>query len=94
MMFQARGPSPLKVTSVGPSSQPARPTAQSAPSPSMSLSALTDALSKLGITLSLRLVVDAPAGAMTPGIKEGLAYHKPALLERLGQLGEIIGKAS
>jgi hypothetical protein len=40
-------------------------------------------LDRLGVKLSLRLVVDAPAGVLTPEIKAALAAHKPALLEML-----------
>lgn len=37
------------------------------------------------IRLSLRLVVDTPAGTITPELRDALAEHKPALLARLGR---------
>jgi hypothetical protein len=40
-------------------------------------------LDHLGVKLSLRLVVDAPAGVMTEEIKAALAAHKPHLLAML-----------
>jgi hypothetical protein len=50
-------------------------------------------LDLLGVKLSLRLVVDAPArlvvdapaGVLTPEVKAALLAHKPALLARLEQ---------
>jgi hypothetical protein len=40
-------------------------------------------LDRLGVRLSLRLVVDAPAGVMTHEVIDALATHKPALLALL-----------
>jgi TubC N-terminal docking domain len=49
----------------------------------MTLPELNACLERLGVKLSLRLVVDAPAGALTPEVKAALATHKPALLALL-----------
>jgi hypothetical protein len=49
----------------------------------MTLPELQTCLERLGVKLSLRLVVDAPAGVMTPEVKHALATHKPALLAML-----------
>jgi hypothetical protein len=49
----------------------------------MNLSDLESCLDRLGIKLSLRLIVDAPCGAMTSELKRALAIHKPDLLARL-----------
>jgi hypothetical protein len=49
----------------------------------MSLSALLALLDERDVRLSLRLVVSAPVGAITPDIREGLIRHKTVLLERL-----------
>ena len=52
----------------------------------MTLPDLQAGLDRLGVVLSARgdrLVIDAPAGALTPEIKAALATHKPALLARL-----------
>jgi hypothetical protein len=49
----------------------------------MTLSELQSCLDRLGVKLSLQLVVGAPAGAMTPEVKHALATHKPALLAML-----------
>ena len=49
----------------------------------MTLPDLQTSLERLGVKLSLRLVVDAPAGAMTPEVKEALATHKSTLLALL-----------
>jgi hypothetical protein len=38
-----------------------------------------------GVSLTARLVVDAPAGAMTPEILAALTDHKPRLLHRLAR---------
>ena len=46
----------------------------------MTLPELQSCLDHLGVTLSLRLVVDAPAGVLTPEVRSALADHKPALL--------------
>jgi TubC N-terminal docking domain len=51
----------------------------------MTLHELNACLERLEVKLSLRLVVDAPAGAITPEVKAALADHKPALLARLGR---------
>jgi hypothetical protein len=43
-------------------------------------------MDRLGIRLAIRgdrLVVDAPAGVMTPELRDALAIHKPALLRLL-----------
>src|SRR5262249_50730441 len=44
---------------------------------------LITALDASGIRLAARLVVDAPAGAMTPELREALAEHKALLLQRV-----------
>jgi TubC N-terminal docking domain len=49
----------------------------------MTFPELQSCLERLGVKLSLRVVVDAPAGAITPELKEALATHKPALLALL-----------
>jgi hypothetical protein len=36
-----------------------------------------------GVRLSARLVVDAPAGVLTPELCDALAAHKPLLLQRI-----------
>jgi hypothetical protein len=41
-------------------------------------------LDRLGVKLSLRLVVDAPAGVMTEEVMAALAAHKLRLLAMLG----------
>jgi len=51
----------------------------------MTLSELVETLEARGVKLSLRLVVDAPRGALTDVVKTALAAHKPALLARLGR---------
>src|SRR5262249_33876417 len=43
------------------------------------------ALEQCGGVLSVRLVVDAPAGALTPAPREALAEHRPDLLVRLAR---------
>ncbi len=62
----------------------------------MSLAALLDELSRLGIRISAdgdRLVTKAPRGALTHSLRSTLSAHKPALLEMLRarswELGEI-----
>jgi hypothetical protein len=65
----------------------------------MSLSALLALLDERDVRLSLRLVVSAPVGAITPEIREGLSRHKAALLERLVKDGgdkdtKVQGKGS
>lgn len=80
MIFRARGPSPFVVTaSGGPAPVPAPPP------PLPSLSELVAALDGLGVRLSIRLVIDAPAGAITPNLRDALAEHKPALLVALAR---------
>jgi TubC N-terminal docking domain len=49
----------------------------------MTLDALTATLAERGVNLSLRLVVDAPTGALTSEIKTALKAHKPDLVARL-----------
>jgi hypothetical protein len=49
----------------------------------MTLSELMDALSARDVRLSLRLVVDAPPGALTDELRFELAAHKPAVIRRL-----------
>jgi hypothetical protein len=46
----------------------------------MTLPELQACLERLGVKLSLRLVVDAPAGVVTADIRDALAAHKPRLL--------------
>ena len=50
----------------------------------MTLPALQSWMDCLGVRLSLRLVVDAPAGVMTEEVMAALAAHKPRLLAMLG----------
>jgi hypothetical protein len=49
----------------------------------MTLPELQARLDRLGVQLTLRLVVDAPAGVLTAEIKTSLAAHKPRLLAML-----------
>jgi hypothetical protein len=49
----------------------------------MTLPDLMDALDSLGANLSVRLVVDAPAEAITPEIRQALADHKPEIIARV-----------
>lgn len=49
----------------------------------MTLADLVTAVEASGIRLSLRLVVDAPAGIVGPEIRDALRQHKPHLLVRL-----------
>ena len=51
----------------------------------MTMHDLTTCLDKLGVALSLRLVVDAPRGVLTPEIREALADFKPLLLVHLAR---------
>jgi hypothetical protein len=51
----------------------------------MTLPQLMDALEVLGVSLSVRLLVDAPAGVITPEIRQSLADHKPEFIARLAQ---------
>jgi hypothetical protein len=56
----------------------------------MTLTELTTALKTMGVRLLVRLVVDAPADAMTPEILAALADHKPLLLNRV-LCGDLAG---
>jgi hypothetical protein len=49
----------------------------------MTLPELHSCLDRLGIKLSARLVVDAPAGVLTSEVKTALAFHKLTLLAAL-----------
>lgn len=49
----------------------------------MTFSDLTTLLSARGIDVSARLRVDAPAGSLTPALRDALHVHKGALLQRL-----------
>jgi hypothetical protein len=49
----------------------------------MNLPELQTCLDRLRVKLSLRLVVDAPVGAMTAEIRAARVNHKPGLLARL-----------
>jgi hypothetical protein len=49
----------------------------------MTLIDLIAALDVRGVRLTARLGVDAPAGALTPELREALSAHKSALLARL-----------
>src|SRR4051794_35649655 len=51
----------------------------------MTLPELTTCLDALDIRLSLRLVVDARRGAVTPEVKAALQAHRSALLVRLAR---------
>ena len=59
----------------------------------MTLPELQSCLNSLGIKLSLRLVVDAPAGVMTTELRGALATHKPRLLALLSGVGSSIDPA-
>ena len=59
----------------------------------MTLPELQSCLDHLGVKLSLRLVVDAPAGVMTPEIKTALAAHKPRLLALLAGVDDQINSS-
>jgi hypothetical protein len=50
-------------------------------------------LDRLGVKLSLRLVVDAPAGVLTEELKAALAAHKPRLLALLAGVDDRTGPA-
>jgi hypothetical protein len=54
----------------------------------MTLHELLAALDAGGVSLSLRLVVDAPRGVLTEELKAALLAHKPLLLARLGRTAE------
>lgn len=51
----------------------------------MNLTELVRALDEAGVRLSLRLVVDAPAGALDGRLRGGIAEHRARLIERLGR---------
>jgi hypothetical protein len=51
----------------------------------MTLHELTHALADRGVKVSIRLVVDAPRGAVTDELRAGLTAHKLHLLARLGR---------
>lgn len=51
----------------------------------MTLAELPPELEARGITLSLRLRVDAPPGALTPTIRAALVEHKTLLVARLAR---------
>jgi hypothetical protein len=51
----------------------------------MTLYDLKQALDAKGVKLSLRLGVDAPAGAITDDLRAALVAHKPHLLADLGR---------
>jgi hypothetical protein len=44
---------------------------------------LLSAIDTAGIRLSASLVVDAPAGALTPELREAMSARKPLLLQRV-----------
>src|SRR5262245_38619619 len=54
----------------------------------MTLPEVIAALDDRGVKLSLRLVVDAPRGAMTNELLRALIEHKPSRLARLGRAAE------
>jgi hypothetical protein len=51
----------------------------------MTCSELQSHLDLLGVRLSLRLVVDSPAGALTPEVRAALVSHKNTLLALLAR---------
>jgi hypothetical protein len=51
----------------------------------MTLPELLDALSARDISLSIRLVIDAPQGAMTDELQRELAAHKLAIIKTLAE---------
>ena len=51
----------------------------------MTLPDLIDALDSRGVNLGLRLVVDAPSGALDSDVRAGLAEHRSALLAKLAR---------
>lgn len=51
----------------------------------MTLRALVADLESVGVRLSLRIVVDAPAGSVTPEHLAALAEYKPAILMKLAR---------
>jgi hypothetical protein len=54
----------------------------------MTFPELLACVDRLGIRLSLRLVVDAPAGVITQELLDALLTHKPALLALLAQVDD------
>ncbi len=54
----------------------------------MTLPELIEALEAQGVVLSLRLVLDAPAGGVDERLRAALVRHKPALLARIGREAE------
>jgi hypothetical protein len=54
----------------------------------MTLHDLTHELARLDVKLGLRLVVDAPRGAVADELRAALAAHKPHLLARLGRAAQ------
>ena len=57
----------------------------------MTLSDLQACLDSLGVNLSLRLVVQAPAGAMTPEVMDSLKAHKRRLMAMLAEMDDRTG---
>jgi hypothetical protein len=51
----------------------------------MTLPDLMHALDAAGVKVDVRLSVDAPAGALTPELRDALARHKPMLLVELAR---------
>ncbi|OJW10323.1 MAG: hypothetical protein BGO49_07180 [Planctomycetales bacterium 71-10] len=49
------------------------------------LPSLLETLESRGVRLSLRLVVDAPAGALDDEARAALAEHRPMILAKLGR---------
>ncbi len=49
----------------------------------MTLPDLLDALASADVRLGLRLTVSAPAGAVSPELRDALSSHKPALCRSL-----------
>jgi hypothetical protein len=49
----------------------------------MTLADLLEALASLGVSLSARLVVDAPRGELTPELRSALEAHKALLLQQV-----------
>ncbi len=52
----------------------------------MTLPELQSCLDSLGVKLSLRLVIDAPAGVLTSEVVNSLKAHKPHLMAMLARL--------
>jgi hypothetical protein len=49
----------------------------------MTVPELSEALDTLGVVLSARLVVDAPAGVLTPVLRSALSARKAILLQAI-----------